>query len=51
LCYKLIINDVIYVTILIILMLFQNRPAGSQRGPRGWPGARQHCVGRWWPLV
>jgi len=34
----------IYVTILIILMLFQNRPAGDQRGPCGRPGARQQRV-------
>jgi len=45
----------IYVMILIILMLFQNRPAGDKRGPCGRPGAREHCVGdpcsRWnWRL-
>jgi len=35
----------IYVTILIILMLFQNRPAGDKRGPFGQPGALEHHVG------
>ena len=38
----------IYATILIILKLFQNRPAGDQRGPCGRPGAREHRVGDPW---
>jgi len=41
----------IYVTILIILMLFQNRPTGDQRGPCGRPGAREHRVGDPWCRV
>jgi len=36
---------VIHVMILIILKLFQNRPAGDQRGPCGWPDAREYCFG------
>jgi len=35
----------IYVTRLIIIMLFQNRPAGDQRGPCRRFGAREHSVG------
>ena len=35
----------ICVTILIILMLFQNRPAGDKRGRCGRLGAREHRVG------
>jgi len=30
---------------LIILMLFQNRPGDDQCGPRGRPHAREHSVG------
>jgi len=36
------------VTILIILMLSQNRPAGNQRGPCGQPGSREHRVSDPW---
>jgi len=35
----------ICVAILIILMLFQNRPAGDKRGRCGRLGAREHRVG------
>jgi len=41
----------IYVTILIILMLFQHRPTGDKRGRCGRPGAREHRVGDPWSTV
>jgi len=46
----LLLMMLIYVTILILLMLFSifdtgPRPTGNQRGLCGWPGTRRHCIG------